>query len=80
MTFMAVCCHTLKGQGLGGVRKKMVTLKPEAIIVSRKQSIKDVIPEFSFFLILFHCGLLCYASSLEGSESIQVVKMISSAG
>lgn len=36
MTFMALCNHTLKGQGLGGVRKKMVTLKPEAIIVSRK--------------------------------------------
>ena len=47
---MVLCCHTLKGQGLGGVRKKMVTLKPEAIIVSRKRSIKDVIPEFSFFL------------------------------
>ena len=34
MTFMALCNHTLKGQGLGGVRKKMVTLKPEAIIVT----------------------------------------------
>ena len=59
---MVLFCHTLKGQGLGGVRKKMVTLKPEAVIVSRKRSVKDVIPEFSFFLILFHCGLLCFFS------------------
>lgn len=80
MTFMAFCCHTLKGQGLGRVRKEVVTLKPEAIFVSRKRSIKDVIPEFSLFLILYHHGFLCCASSLGGSESMQVVKMMTSAG
>lgn len=36
MTFLALCGHTRKGQGLGGVRKEVVTLKPFAAIISRK--------------------------------------------
>ena len=69
-----------QGSGLGWGKEEDGYFEARSYYCDRKRSIKDVSPEFSFFLILFHHGLLCYASSLEGSESIQVVKMISSAG
>lgn len=48
----------------------------EAIIVSRKPSIQDVIPELSLFFILYHQGFLCNASCLRGSMSTLVVKRL----
>lgn len=64
VTFLARCYQILKGQGLGGVRKEEVTLKPFALFVSRKGRIKDVIQEFSLCFVLYAHGFLCMSSVL----------------
>lgn len=53
-----------QGSEFGWCRKEVVALKPFAVTVSRKCSIKGVLQEFSLCLILLHSGFLCISSVL----------------